>query len=690
MITSTQRAAAKPSRTVVVLVVLAMLAILGIMAERAVTIYSSQPHDDMLYMHQALSLVRLRWLGGYNELTLAKGPGLPAFLAIGHLSGLPFPYVQLGTLLVSLTVFSWAVARLLRRPWLFPVLALVLMLMPSLYADSTARVMRETLFISLTFLLLAAMTGATIPGVSSRRSWVLGAAAGLALGALWLTREEGVTVLPMIALFGLIGLIRLRASGWKRSGDWSLLKSIAATMIVFVLVLGAYASLNALAYGQFVVNEVKSGNFPRAMTALQRASYAHRHPLLPVPRAARMEIYRESPTFNQLRPYLDPDNAPSPWNFGCAFAGNLPKYESTCGDIAGGWWMWSLRGAAASVGAYESPKTAEAFYGALAREVEEACASGRLVCSGWHPPLIPPMASEQWRELAPKTWEMLDAFALELPIHLVPQPSLLTPERRRQLLELLNFPRVATDSDQKSMFVRGWYWRPGGGFIRGEGIDGGTVASMQWHDSPDVATAVDSAARQQRFLLRYECPNDKPQCLVRFVQEGGAGATILDLAMLRPGGTALGDGHLQIDGIIPANEPLISIRSYAYQGFVGVLGALVPLYRVLCILGPIAFLIALVRHRGAWMREPAIPLATALMLGIAARALMLALIDLTSWPVLTAGYLYPASGPPMLVAFAVLSITAAAGAIRKNSESTAPKGMSQAEETNGSLRTNTT
>lgn len=690
MITSTQRATAKPSRTVVVLVVSAMLAILGIMAERAVTILSHAGHDDMLFMRQALSLLRFEWLGGYNQLTLAKGPGLPAFLAIGHLSGLPFPYVQLGTLLVSLMVFSWAVARLLRRPWLFPLLALVLMLMPSLYADSTARIMRETLFISLTFLLLAALAGAAIPGVSSRRSWVLGAAAGLALGALWLTREEGVTVLPMIALFGLAGLIRLRASGWKRGGDWSLLKSIAATMIVFVLVLGAYASLNALAYGQFVVNEVKSGNFPRAMTALQRASYAHRHPLLPVPRAARMEIYRESPTFNQLRSYLDPDDAPSPWNAGCAFAGNLPKYESTCGDIAGGWWMWGLRDAAASIGAYESPKTAEAFYGALAREVEEACASGRLVCSGWRPPLIPPMVSEQWQELPWRTWKAFDVFALGLPLQITSQPSTLAPEWRRQLLELLNFPRVATGSDQRSMFVNGWYWRPGGGFIRGEGVDDGTVASMQWHDSPDVAVAVDPEARQQRFLLRYECPNNKPQCLVRFVQEGGAGATILDLATLRPGGTALGDGHLQIDSVIPANEPPVSIRTYAYQGFIALLGALIPFYRVLCILGPAAFLIALVRHRGAWMREPAIPLATALMLGIAARAVVLALIDLTSWPALASGYLYPASGPPMLVAFAVLSITAAAGAIRKNSESTARKGMSRAEETDGSLRTNTT
>src|SRR3954470_21324193 len=46
-------------------------------------------HDDGLFIKIAISLADLRWLGPYDQFTLGKGPGYPAFLALSHLFGIP-------------------------------------------------------------------------------------------------------------------------------------------------------------------------------------------------------------------------------------------------------------------------------------------------------------------------------------------------------------------------------------------------------------------------------------------------------------------------------------------------------------------------------------------------------------------------------------------------------------------------
>ena len=53
-----------------------------------VTLYPGAPHDDGLYMSLGRYLSEGSWLGPYNEFTLAKGPGYPAFLAVANWLGI--------------------------------------------------------------------------------------------------------------------------------------------------------------------------------------------------------------------------------------------------------------------------------------------------------------------------------------------------------------------------------------------------------------------------------------------------------------------------------------------------------------------------------------------------------------------------------------------------------------------------
>ena len=46
-------------------------------------------HDDGLFLALGRSIAEGRWLGSFNQFTLMKGPGYPAFLALNHWIGTP-------------------------------------------------------------------------------------------------------------------------------------------------------------------------------------------------------------------------------------------------------------------------------------------------------------------------------------------------------------------------------------------------------------------------------------------------------------------------------------------------------------------------------------------------------------------------------------------------------------------------
>src|SRR5689334_10252265 len=52
------------------------------------SVLAGAPHDDGLYMLLGTYLSQGWWLGPYSQFTLMKGPGYPAFLALGNVLGL--------------------------------------------------------------------------------------------------------------------------------------------------------------------------------------------------------------------------------------------------------------------------------------------------------------------------------------------------------------------------------------------------------------------------------------------------------------------------------------------------------------------------------------------------------------------------------------------------------------------------
>src|SRR5258706_951035 len=148
--------------------------------------------DDALYLRSAQHLAAGDWLGPYDNRTLARGPFFPAFVALAFHAGVPLRAAQSALYLAAGALLLWAV-----RPWPGPRWTRVptfrlLAFDPMLYHVDLLRVAREGVYVPLTVLVLAlcaASLRARDAASAVRLAWA--AALGGAIGAFWLTREEG-------------------------------------------------------------------------------------------------------------------------------------------------------------------------------------------------------------------------------------------------------------------------------------------------------------------------------------------------------------------------------------------------------------------------------------------------------------------------------------------------------------------
>lgn len=341
--------------------------------------------DDGLYLRQAGNLAAGKWLGSFDNRTLVKGVGYPAFVAVTYKLGLPLLFSQNMLYAVSVAVLYLALRKLIGASWTLSVIFLVLLFNPA--AWSMQRVIRDHFYASVTLLVLACAIGTLV----HRREalWKLaGWAAGLgtALAAFRHTRDEGVWILPALLVISIFTCVDIFSV--CRSDRWRRVVLIAAALLVPTLCGLTIAALNYYRYGVFITTEFSDKPFLAAYGATSRVKHQHWQPFVPVPAETRERLYQVSPAFAELRPFLE--------GGGRVWMGHhcIPNHHLCGKDYFGGWYMWVLRDALAHAGYYRSAPQARAYYWRLAEEINQACGSGGLDCLPPRNTLAPPMRGE--------------------------------------------------------------------------------------------------------------------------------------------------------------------------------------------------------------------------------------------------------------------------------------------------------
>ncbi len=404
-------------------------------------------HDDQLFIRLAASLIQGQWLGIYDNLTLAKGAIYPIWIALSFWLGVPLVLAQHLLYAAACLTAVLAIKPLFRSSLvLIPIFAAMLFNPVSFSILEMLRIAREGIYPALTLFVVGCAVGLAVRFRGRIRGiWGWSVGLGLAMAMFWLTREEGIWIAPALGVLAAASLLTVKprnANQILRYGlVWctALIFPIAAVLIV--------SSINRTHYGAFIKTEFDSNAFKKAYGALTRVKTDIWLQHVPVSRQARRKIYRVSPVFSELRPYLEGEIGGQYDQFGL----KLDEYKD---EIQGGWFMWALRDAVAAAGYYSSGSFPEAYYLRLAQEINNACRKGRLECYPERASMLPP-----WNKgyLLPLWKTLLDGsqFLIRFDkVNLVwPQKSLGTDEETRLYRDITRSELCQTNEETT---IKGW------------------------------------------------------------------------------------------------------------------------------------------------------------------------------------------------------------------------------------------
>ena len=607
-----------------------------------VSIYTTAGHDDALFWDHAQQIIAGNWLGSYSNLTLAKGVGFSLFLVINAVLGIPvtllmallylFACVLLAKTLMALKINQYFVlitfAIILFHPELFPI-----------------RIIRDNIYPALSLIIISGVIRLVFAPEKFDHTLRSVIPYGMALGWFWLTREEGIWIVPGIIILLALRVIQLKKQNVSLKGVFyrsGFLSIIAIALVSLV------ALVNYHKYDKFEVVDFKGSAYTNALKSLNSVDVGQELPYIPVSFAKRQVIYKISPSFKKLYDFFDVKT--NGWKgTGCK------SYPWACDDYVGGWFDWALRDAVASQGFYDSPVHADAFYNSITKEVDTACEQSLIKCKSNYIPLMPNISVNQWKEFPEKMISVFELAMVQKTVKLIGGASLEPLGQLQSVRKFLGAPLVIPAKSEVNTTLNGWFYSGNSNWLSlhclVNGID--THKVVERMVSPDIAEYFkDSNANFQRFSISMRgVENCRLFVDVSSVTQYPVNLSTPGLIKLDVNGES---GTLFIDNISTSEKKSVEVE-FALK----VKSQLITVYKLILpyfvILGGCIYLIyfTLIILKRQVMNDVFI-ISTMLWCLFISRVVLLILVDISSFPAIKSHYM--SAGYPILCLAVFLSI----------------------------------
>jgi hypothetical protein len=313
----------------------------------------------------------------YDQFTLVRQPGYPAFIFLSYLVGIPLRFSQEIIYLLAGLFLAWSCFNFYFNKTITNIFSIVYILAPFSF-HWNRQTLADVLYLPLTALIFACLIH--IVNCQSDRSLLRWSAAlGMVLACFWNTRLEGIWIVPSIGFaYSIIALKYWfsRPKKWRKSIEFKKMTIVFCSIVLpVILTTSGISWINATKYGIFDTNDLKSPGFEEAYSSLEKVTSSTWQPMVEISRSKRERVYTVSPSFRQLQPYIESDNH---WRKSSCESG-------ICDDYAAGLFYWVFRESVAQAGYYKSAPNTEAFYHQIAREVDAACQAKTLSCESEKP-----------------------------------------------------------------------------------------------------------------------------------------------------------------------------------------------------------------------------------------------------------------------------------------------------------------
>ncbi len=350
---------------VVLFIVCIRLALVG---DRDIAAINS-PHDEYWYIERALKGM---FGGAYDQMAFMHLPVYSWWLTFLNVFGVP---ARLGIELAwtaSGLYLAYALRNFTGRPWVSIALFGFLVLHPYTLVIFDRALSETLLTVTIASGIAAAIeiwSTRSVHRCRRRAFATMVFAASFALA--YHLRKEGVVLFAPLAMLVVISYLR-RDVWWAGDGLRRLVVPLIGGPLLATFAVGfAVASANAFKWGIFARYDLAATGYTRAVGALSSIDLGRTPRQITVTKAMLEAAYRESPTFSQLKPYMQ--GYP-----GLNWVAIAAPYTQAPGEIGNGWFYWALRDVAAAAGWHRSASDADRHYAAVADELELAFASGRL------------------------------------------------------------------------------------------------------------------------------------------------------------------------------------------------------------------------------------------------------------------------------------------------------------------------
>lgn len=361
----------------------------------AICAYSQNVHDDALMVEMAGNLLQGKWLGAYNERILAKGLTFPLYLALNHLTGIPYTVSMTVLYGLACALLTFTVGKLVKNTKLLAIFFSVLYLAPvNACLETLTRVYRNSLLPVLVLVLFACLLRMYLNRAG--KGYVFwGVYAGLTLTVFWNLREDSIWLAPLTVAVCVITVVGVGMENRRRDEKWlrfNLLYAFLPLILLFA-VNTSIRAVNYANYGVFVRNELQEGGFSELMSAINSVQPEEEIDYVSVPKSTVDKLYKVSPTFAQLQPLLNAN-----------FNQGWDQTDGTLdGQIHDGYFYWCLRQCIYQGGFGDTARKMNAFCSQAAAEINAAVKDGRLEKTSYY--LMPSALMSPWH----------DSYAAKLP-----------------------------------------------------------------------------------------------------------------------------------------------------------------------------------------------------------------------------------------------------------------------------------
>ncbi len=606
-----------------------------------VSIYTLAGHDDALFMSHAYNILKGEWLGNYSQMTLAKGAGYALFLAANVVFGVPI------TLSIALFyAFSvWLLTEKIIQLGL-PKLAAVLFFIFLLFHPQIfpIRIIRDNIYPALSLLVFTAFIDLCL---LNQRGKLILAFYGCIIALFWITREEGIWITPAITLLILFKI----TSDWKKDKRDNLISFFKGSLLLALFIslpLFVICSINYMKYGAFLTVDFKEHAFSKSLSLLNSIETDIKVSHVPVNKTQREIAYSVSPSFAELKPYFE--EIGTGWTKpGCDI------YPDSCGDYAGGWFMWAYRDAVQQKGYYQSFENAQNFYQKIVDEINEACKIDKIRCASGLFGFLPKLSHTELVAIPTSLANSYKLLTMQSPINLDAGPSMDANGRLNAIRLFLRNPLTVPSIEENTVRINGWYYDPDltGNWIKLECTKHTTLNDglIQRIASPDIAAAMNnSSANQQRFSFNITA-SDCNECSL--TDTTGQRISLEKTCAPTLGAFSAGRATLFIDSVTKATpSQLKKIGEAIKYGLANFYKMFLPTFFWLGLLITAAnLLICTITKR---MPSPLVICSLAAWALVFTRTVLLVLIDISSFPAINSLYMGPAF--PLLIAAILLSI----------------------------------